>query len=82
MTDTCGDGLGCQYDTGEFKMTEPVAIKSSSGKLQEVVWESIDVVGRILAPPSITGWILRTVSTRMRRGVRYRVSRLVLLLPL
>ena len=66
MTDTCGDGICCQNDASEFKMTEPVAINISSGEFQDVVRETFDVFRRNAGPALITGWISRTMNTRMR----------------
>jgi hypothetical protein len=65
MIDTYVDGNCYQYGAGESKVTvngEPVAI-SSSGYFQDVVRESFDVVG---CTPSITGWMSRMTTTRMR----------------
>jgi hypothetical protein len=48
-TNTCGDGICCQYGAGRFKASvndEPVAISSRSGESRE----SFDVVRRSISP--------------------------------
>jgi hypothetical protein len=76
MADTYGDGICCRYGSGEFKITvngEPVAISisNSSGESRDFVRESFDVVGAVMAAPSTSGWMLRTMTIRMRRVGRY-----------
>jgi hypothetical protein len=79
VTDTYGDDICCQYGAGRFKAAdngEPVA-SSSSGEFRE----SFDVVRRSTSPPSTIDWMSRTMTTRMGRVGRYRVSRPVLSKP-
>jgi hypothetical protein len=79
VTDTYGDDICCQYGAGRFKAAdngEPVA-SSSSGEFRE----SFAVVRRSTSPPSTIDWMSRTMTTRMGRVGRYRVSRPVLSKP-
>ena len=78
LTDTFGDGICCQYGTGEFNITvngEPVVV-GSNGEFEDVTRETFDVVGRNVGPavdyrldvtyddyPYETSWSLQSLTT-------------------
>jgi hypothetical protein len=78
MTDTFGDGICCQYGSGEFKITvngEPVAV-GGNGEFGDVVQETFEVVDVSTAPtvdyrldvayddyPEETSWSLQSLTT-------------------
>jgi hypothetical protein len=83
MTDTCEDGICCQYGASR----ELSAGAAAAGSLEKAsAWSDVVLVHRrlpagALSPLPTTGWVLRTMTTRMRRECRERGSRSVLLLP-
>jgi hypothetical protein len=79
LSDTYGDGICCQYGSGEFKITvngEPLII-TSNGEFQDVTRETFDVVGSGSGSgsvdyrldviydsfPSETSWSLQSLTT-------------------
>jgi trypsin len=75
MTDTYGDGICCQYGSGEFNITvngEPVAV-GGNGEFGYVVQETFDVVGSGTVDyrldvtyddfPGETSWSLQSLTT-------------------